>query len=51
MSVYCGECKLWRSERRLKAVVRKGMDPQYDNYSSFQDDGRVRGDKCRSIRN
>jgi nicotinamidase/pyrazinamidase len=23
----------------FKAVVRKGMDPQYDSYSGFQDDG------------
>ncbi len=23
----------------LRAVVRKGMDPQYDSYSGFQDDG------------
>jgi nicotinamidase/pyrazinamidase len=23
----------------LKAVVKKGMDPQYDSYSGFQDDG------------
>jgi hypothetical protein len=38
-----------QKERRIKAVVRKGMDPQYDSYSDFQDDGRVRGDRCRSI--
>jgi nicotinamidase/pyrazinamidase len=25
--------------RLFKAVVRKGMDPQYDSYSGFQDDG------------
>jgi nicotinamidase/pyrazinamidase len=23
----------------FKAVVKKGMDPQYDSYSGFQDDG------------
>jgi nicotinamidase/pyrazinamidase len=26
-------------QKLFKAVVRKGMDPQYDSYSSFQDDG------------
>ena len=26
-------------KKLFKAVVRKGMDPQYDSYSSFQDDG------------
>ena len=26
-------------KKLFKAVVRKGMDPQYDSYSGFQDDG------------
>jgi nicotinamidase/pyrazinamidase len=26
-------------QKLFKAVVRKGMDPQYDSYSGFQDDG------------
>lgn len=26
-------------KKLLKAVVKKGMDPQYDSYSGFQDDG------------
>ncbi len=29
-------------KKLLKAVVRKGMDPQYDSYSGFQDDGGKR---------
>jgi nicotinamidase/pyrazinamidase len=28
----------------FKAIVRKGMDPQYDSYSGFQDDGRKKTD-------
>ena len=28
----------------FKAVVRKGMDPQYDSYSGFQDDGGEKTD-------
>jgi nicotinamidase/pyrazinamidase len=28
----------------FKAVVRKGMDPQYDSYSGFQDDGGKKTD-------
>ena len=32
-------------ERRLlDATVKKGMDPQYDSYSGFQDDGGVKTD-------
>ena len=27
------------NKKLFKAVVRKGMDPQYDSYSGFQDDG------------
>ena len=26
-------------KKLFKAIVRKGMDPQYDSYSGFQDDG------------
>ena len=26
-------------KKLFKAVIRKGMDPQYDSYSGFQDDG------------
>ncbi len=34
-------------KKLFKAVVRKGMDPQYDSYSGFQDDGgkKTRMDK------
>jgi nicotinamidase/pyrazinamidase len=28
-----------QKERRIKAVVRKGMDPRCDSYSGFEDDG------------
>jgi nicotinamidase/pyrazinamidase len=26
-------------KKLFKAIVKKGMDPQYDSYSGFQDDG------------
>ena len=29
-------------KKLFKAVVRKGMDPQYDSYSGFQDDGGIK---------
>ncbi len=31
-------------KKLFKAVVRKGMDPQYDSYSGFQDDGGKKTD-------
>ena len=31
-------------QKLFKAVVRKGMDPQYDSYSGFQDDGGKKTD-------
>lgn len=31
-------------EKLFKAVVKKGMDPQYDSYSGFQDDGGKKTD-------
>jgi len=31
--------KILLDEKLLKAVVKKGMDPRYDSYSGFQDDG------------
>jgi nicotinamidase/pyrazinamidase len=31
--------ELLLDKKLFKAVVRKGMDPQYDSYSGFQDDG------------
>ncbi len=31
--------KILLDKKLFKAVVRKGMDPQYDSYSGFQDDG------------
>jgi nicotinamidase/pyrazinamidase len=34
--------QLLLDKKLFKAVVRKGMDPQYDSYSGFQDDGGKR---------
>ena len=31
-------------KKLFKAIVRKGMDPQYDSYSGFQDDGGKKTD-------
>jgi len=31
-------------KKSFKAVVKKGMDPQYDSYSGFQDDGGKKTD-------
>jgi nicotinamidase/pyrazinamidase len=31
-------------KKLFKAVVRKGMDPRYDSYSGFQDDGGKKTD-------
>jgi nicotinamidase/pyrazinamidase len=31
-------------KKLFKAVVKKGMDPQYDSYSGFQDDGGKKTD-------
>jgi nicotinamidase/pyrazinamidase len=31
--------KILLDKKLFKAVVRKGMDPQFDSYSGFQDDG------------
>ena len=34
----------------FKAVVKKGMDPQYDSYSGFQDDGGKKTDLDRFLK-
>ena len=34
----------------FEAVVRKGMDPQYDSYSGFQDDGGKKTDLDRLLK-
>ena len=34
----------------FKAVVKKGMDPQYDSYSGFQDDGGEKTDLDRLLK-
>lgn len=38
-------------DRKLfKAVVKKGMDPQYDSYSGFQDDGGKKTDMDKLLK-
>jgi nicotinamidase/pyrazinamidase len=35
----------------FKAVIKKGMDPQYDSYSGFQDDGGKKTEMDRLLKN
>ncbi len=37
-------------QKLLKAVVKKGMDPQYDSYSGFQDDGGKKTDMDKILK-
>ena len=37
-------------KKLFKAVVRKGMDPQYDSYSGFQDDGGKKTDMDKLLK-
>jgi nicotinamidase/pyrazinamidase len=37
-------------KKSFKAVVKKGMDPQYDSYSGFQDDGGKETEMDRLLR-
>lgn len=37
-------------KRLFKAIVKKGMDPQYDSYSGFQDDGGKKTDLDRILK-
>ncbi len=37
-------------KRLFKAVVRKGMDPKYDSYSGFQDDGGKKTDMDKLLK-
>lgn len=37
-------------KKLFKAVVRKGMDPQYDSYSGFQDDGGKKTEMDKLLR-
>ena len=34
----------------FKAIVKKGMDPQYDSYSGFQDDGGKKTDMDKLLK-
>jgi nicotinamidase/pyrazinamidase len=36
--------KILLDKKLFKAIVRKGMDPQYDSYSGFEDDGGKKTD-------
>ncbi len=38
-------------KKLFKAVVRKGMDPQYDSYSGFQDDGGKKTEMDKILKN
>jgi nicotinamidase/pyrazinamidase len=37
-------------KKLFKAVVKKGMDPQYDSYSGFQDDGGKKTDMDKLLK-
>ena len=38
-------------KKLFKAVVKKGMDPQYDSYSGFQDDGGKKTEMDKLLKN
>lgn len=39
------------NKKLFNAVVRKGMDPQYDSYSGFQDDGGKKTEMDKILKN
>ena len=47
---YTPGAEILLDNKLLKAIVRKGTDPQYDSYSGFQDDGGKKTDLDRLLK-